>query len=241
MMQNAIKGRIHSFQSLGTVDGPGIRFVVFMQGCPLRCGCCHNPDTWSFNGGNEYTSAEVFEKVLKYREYFGKDGGITLSGGDPIMQPQFAYELFSLCHDNGINTCLDTSGCILNEDIKKLLTITDRVLLDIKYTDEESYRSYVGCEYSKVLEFLTYLCDNSIPVTIRQVIIPGLNDNDENIRRLCEIRRNYQCIDNIELLSFRKICSVKYDNMGIEFPFRDIPEPDKATMKHLNTILNGYK
>ncbi len=241
MTRDTLKGRIHSFQSLGTVDGPGIRFVVFMQGCPLRCGCCHNPDTWSFNAGNEYTDTEVLEKVLKYKEYFGKDGGITLSGGEPLLQADFAYELFRMCHDEQINTCLDTSGCVLNENIKKLLTVTDRVLLDIKYTDEESYKKFVGCEYSKVLDFLAYLCDNQIPVTLRQVIIPGLNDSDDNIYRLHELKLKHQCIDNIELLSFRKICQVKYDSMGIEFPFKDIPEPDKNTMNRLKSKLQDNK
>ena len=132
-----IKGKIHSFQSLGTIDGPGVRFVIFMQGCPLRCGCCHNPDTWAFEGGSHYTAREVMDKAKRYREYFGKDGGITVSGGEPLMQVEFVLELFKLCKIEGINTCLDTSGCLLNSQIIELLKFTDRVLLDVKYTDEE--------------------------------------------------------------------------------------------------------
>lgn len=233
-----IKGRIHSFQSLGTVDGPGIRFVVFMQGCNLRCGCCHNPDTWDMSQGTEYTAEEIIAKVLRFREYFGEKGGITLSGGEPLLQSDFAYEVFTLCHENGINTCLDTSGSILNDSIKKLLTVTDRVLLDIKYADDELYHKYVGCSLEKPLEFLSYLNEQSVPVTLRQVIIPTLNDTAENIWFLNKLSKKYSCVDKTELLPFRKICQVKYDDMKIDFPFRDIPVPIKGKMDELNKLLN---
>lgn len=233
-----IKGRIHSFQSLGTVDGPGIRFVVFMQGCNLRCGCCHNPDTWDMSQGTEYTAEEIIAKVLRFREYFGEKGGITLSGGEPLLQSDFAYEVFTLCHENGINTCLDTSGSILNDSVKKLLTVTDRVLLDIKYADDELYHKYVGCSLEKPLEFLSYLNEQSVPVTLRQVIIPTLNDTAENIFFLNKLSKKYSCVDKTELLPFRKICQVKYDDMKIDFPFRDIPVPIKGKMDELNKLLN---
>ena len=140
-----ITGRIHSFQSLGTVDGPGIRFVAFMQGCNLRCSCCHNPDTWDCYAGTVYTASDVVSKAERFREYFGEKGGITVSGGEPLLQADFVREVFRLCHEKGINTCLDTSGCILNDSVKALLDETDRVLLDIKYDYEDSYRRYVGC------------------------------------------------------------------------------------------------
>lgn len=234
---SGIKGRIHSFQSLGTVDGPGIRFVVFMQGCNLRCGCCHNPDTWDMTQGTEYTAEEILEKVLRFREYFGDKGGITLSGGEPLLQSEFAHKLFTLCHKNGINTCLDTSGSLLNCDVKKLLAETDRVLLDIKYADDESYREYVGCSLAKPLEFLAYLNEQNIPVTLRQVIIPTLNDNEDSVSYLNELKEKYPCIDKIELLPFRKICQVKYDDMGIEFPFSHIPECGREVIKKLELLL----
>lgn len=233
-----IKGRIHSFQSLGTVDGPGIRFVVFMQGCNLRCGCCHNPDTWDLSQGTEYTAEEIIAKVLRFREYFGEKGGITLSGGEPLLQSDFAYEVFTLCHENGINTCLDTSGSILNDSVKKLLTVTDRVLLDIKYADDELYHKYVGCSLEKPLEFLSYLNEQSVLVTLRQVIIPTLNDTAENIFFLNKLSKKYSCVDKTELLPFRKICQVKYDDMKIDFPFRDIPVPIKGKMDELNKLIN---
>ncbi|MBR3995944.1 MAG: pyruvate formate lyase-activating protein [Clostridia bacterium] len=238
MTDTEIKGRVHSFQSLGTVDGPGIRFVVFFQGCNLRCGCCHNPDTWNILDGNLYTPKQVIDKALRFKEYFGNNGGLTISGGEPLLQPEFAYEIFNLCHIEGINTCLDTSGSIFNSKIEKLLYVTDRVLLDIKYTSESLYSKFVGCSYNSVIEFLEYLCNKNIAVTLRQVIIPTLNDNPENILKLSDIAKKYPCVDKIELLPFRKVCQVKYDNMNIPFSFKDIPEPETSKMTELRELLN---
>ncbi len=232
-----MKGYIHSFQSLGAADGPGIRFVVFMQGCNLRCGCCHNPDTWECGVGKEYTPKEVFETVKRYKSYFGKDGGITVSGGEPLLQAGFVTELFKLCKADGINTCLDTSGSIINDDVIMLLNECDRVLLDIKYTDEESYRKYVGCSIDKPLEFLELLQQKNIPTWLRQVTIPTLSDDEDNIKRLCDIARAHSCVEKVELLPFRKICKAKYDSMGIEFPFEKYDVPSKETMNILNKIL----
>ncbi len=232
-----IKGNIHSIQSLGTVDGPGIRFVVFLQGCNLRCGCCHNPDTWELISGTHYTPQEIVQKAVRYKEYFGETGGITLSGGEPLLQAEFAYHVFELCHKKGINTCLDTSGSILNDEVKKLLSVTDRVLLDIKYTSDEQYREYAGCSIEKPLEFLDYLNGQKIPVTIRQVIIPTHTDSEENIKKLKEIADAHPVVDKIELLPFRKICQTKYDNMNLEFRFGNLPEPSAETMRILNELI----
>lgn len=232
-----ITGKVHSIQSLGTVDGPGVRFVVFMQGCNLRCKCCHNPDTWSTEGGTAFTPEEIVSKALRCKEYFGKDGGITISGGEPLLQADFCRKVFSLCRKEGINTCLDTSGSILNESVKQLLEETDRVLLDIKYTDESLYEENAGCSLNKPLEFLSYLNVRQIPVTLRQVIIPGLTDKADNILKLKEIAAEHTCVDKVELLPFRKICQVKYDNMGIPFPFSHIPEPTRETMEKLNQMI----
>lgn len=237
MSDNQITGRVHSLQSLGTVDGPGIRFVVFMQGCNLRCKCCHNPDTWAVDGGTEYTASQLVQKAERYREYFGPDGGITVSGGEPLLQAEFVHELFSLCKDKDINTCLDTSGSILSDKVEKLLSVTDRVLLDIKYTDDLLYRENAGCGMDVVLKFLSHLNSLKIPTTLRQVIIPGLNDNDGNINAINKIVRANPCVDKVELLPFKKICQVKYDNMGIEFPFSHIPEPDPEVINNLKEKL----
>lgn len=232
-----IKGNIHSIQSLGTVDGPGIRFVVFLQGCNLRCGCCHNPDTWGFDGGTQYTPQQIVDKAVRYKEYFGELGGITLSGGEPLLQAEFAYEVFNLCHQNDINTCLDTSGSIFNDNVKRLLSVTDRVLLDIKFTNDQQYREYVGCEMERPIEFLDYLQSQKIPTTIRQVIIPTLTDSEDNIKKLKNIADNTTIVDKIELLPFRKICQTKYDNMNLEFRFGHLPEPTQDKMQELNRYI----
>lgn len=233
-------GKIHSFQSLGTVDGPGVRFVVFMQGCNLRCGCCHNPDTWDCGQGTEYTADEIVKRVLHFTEYFGDKGGITVSGGEPLLQSEFVAELFAKCHENGINTCLDTSGSVFGDGVIELLCHTDRVLLDIKYPSDELYRKHVGCSLSRVLEFLEYLDERKIPTTIRQVTIPSINDTEESVGMLLSLADKHKCIDKIELLPFRKICTVKYDEMGVPFPFADIPEPTGDKMRQLRELLGKY-
>ncbi len=231
------QGFVHSLQSLGTVDGPGVRYVVFTQGCNLRCGCCHNPDTWLASKGTKYTALEIIDKVKRFKDYFGKDGGLTVSGGEPLLQTEFVNALFTLAHALKINTCLDTSGSILNDGVKNLLEETDRVLLDIKYTDDQSYNKYVGCSIERPLEFLKCLNSKKIATTVRQVIIPSLNDDIDNIERLKQIIKDYPCVDKVELLSFRKICQVKYDKMGIDFPFKNIPEPSQEKMRELEKLI----
>ena len=230
-------GKIHSFQSLGTVDGPGVRFVVFLQGCPLRCSCCHNPDTWDMRGGTPYESDEVLSRVLRCRDYFGKTGGITLSGGEPLMQAAFARELFEKCKREGIDTCLDTSGAILNDEVKALLDVTDRVLLDIKYTTDEGYRENVGCPIDKPLAFLRELDHRGIPTWLRQVTIPTKTDDEENVLRLQKLASAHPCVAKIELLPFRKICEMKYASLGIPFPFAHVPEPTPEKMAALRALL----
>ena len=226
-------GRINSIQTLGTVDGPGVRFVLFMQGCPLRCGYCHNPDTWNFSGGSEVTPREIFEKVLRYREYFGKDGGITVSGGEPTAQAQFVYELFSLCKRAGIHTALDTSGCLWNEDIERLLSLTDLCLLDYKMTNDEDYLRYTRCEKSAVDRFLSELQKREIDTWLRQVIVKGINDTAESVRYLYDVADKHPCVKKVELLKFRKLCAPKYENLGIEFPFGNIEPTTEADIKRL--------
>ena len=230
-------GRIHSIQSLGTVDGPGVRFVAFLQGCPLRCKCCHNPDTWAFEGGQEYTPEQLVDTAARYRDYFGDKGGITLSGGEPLLQSEFAREVFTLCHQRGIHTCLDTSGCVSGPAVDALLEVTDRVLLDIKYTDGDSYRENVGCSLTAVLDFLAALERRHIPTTLRQVIIPSVNDTAENMAALKAIAAAHACVDGVELLPFRKICQVKYDEMQMTFPFGRLPEPTAEQMDALRGML----
>ncbi len=227
-------GRINSIQTLGTVDGPGVRFVLFMQGCPLRCAYCHNPDTWDFAGGYEVSAEEIFEKVKRYREYFGKDGGITVSGGEPTMQADFVHELFELCKSEGIHTALDTSGCVWNEKVEKLLEVTDLCLLDYKMCDAEDYERYTRCKKESVDLFLCELQKRSIDTWLRQVIVKGINDDPASVRKLYDVADSHPCVKKVELLKFRKLCAPKYENLGIEFPFGNIPE---TTAEDISTLL----
>ena len=232
-----MQGRIHSIQSMGTLDGPGVRFVVFLQGCNLCCGFCHNLDTQGAEGGMLLSAAELAERAARYREYFGKDGGVTLSGGEPLLQARFSHAFFREAHLRGIGTCLDTSGSILSADVRTLLSETDRVLLDVKFTDAELYRTHVGCDLADVLKFLAVLNERGIPTTLRQVILPTLNDTEENILRLRAIRDAHACVDSVELLPFHKICNVKYEKMGKTFPLGHLPTPTAAEMEHLTSLL----
>ena len=232
-----IKGYVNSIQTLGTLDGPGVRFIVFMQGCILRCGCCHNPETWTLNIKEQYTPQEIVSKAERYREYFGEKGGITVSGGEPLLQAKFVKEIFKLCKQKGINTCLDTSGSIINEDVISLLNYTDYVLLDIKYTTNELYEKYVGCSIDKPLEFLQILNDKKITVFLRQVIIPTLNNTEQNIKALKNIAKNHECVKKIELLPFKKLCHTKYEKLNLPFRFADIEEPSTEEMNQLNKLL----
>ncbi len=212
-------GFVNSIQSLGTVDGPGVRFVVFLQGCMLKCGYCHNPETRNSGGGTKYSADEIVNKAIRYKEYFGEEGGITLSGGEPIMQPEFAAEIFKKCHKAGINTCLDTSGCVLNDAVERLIDLSDYIMLDIKFTNNEDYLKYIGCSFEKPLEFLKVLNRKNKTVRLRQVIVPTLNDNDENLKKLAEIAKGNSSVQSVELLPFKKICKTKYDNLKLDFPF----------------------
>lgn len=236
-MNRETLGRISSFQSLGTLDGPGVRFIAFLQGCPLRCACCHNPETWDAGKGVGYSAKQVFDKMIKFKEYFGLLGGITLSGGEPTLQAEFASRIFSLCRQNGINTCLDTSGCIINDDVRRLIKLTDYCLLDIKYTLDEDYIKYVGCSIEKPLMFLSELERAGVRTRLRQVIISGLNDDEQNISRLKAIADKFSCVEEIELLPFRKLCTEKYQKLGIDFPLSNTPETPKEKIDELNRFI----
>lgn len=239
MNDTIIKGKVNSIQTMGTLDGPGVRFVAFMQGCNLCCGCCHNPETQGMDGGEEFSAEELAKRAAKYRTYFGNEGGVTLSGGEPLLQPEFAAEFFKKCHELGINTCIDTSGSVINDEVLAMLEHTDRVLLDIKFTTDEKYLEFAGCGMAVPLEFLKILEERNIPVTLRQVIIPGLNDDAENIKILKKIASDHFCVDKVELLPFRKLCTVKYEKLGREFRFKDIPEPTPEKMTELEKMLNA--
>lgn len=230
-------GQIHSFQSLGAVDGPGVRFVVFMQGCPLRCAYCHNPDTWAFDKGEACTADEIVKKALRYRSYFGSEGGVTVSGGEPLSQWEFVYELFEKLQAEGIHTALDTSAHGSLSGAEKLLTVCDLVLCDVKFAEEESYHKYTGGNLRQVLDFLE-LCEKAQKkVWIRHVVVPGMTDGAEEIKRLKTLISPFSCIEKVELLPFHKLCLEKYEKMGIPFPLKDTDECPKETIEKLNQLL----
>ncbi|MEG1715444.1 MAG: pyruvate formate-lyase-activating protein [Lachnospiraceae bacterium] len=229
-----MKGYIHSYQSMGTLDGPGIRFLVFLQGCPLRCAYCHNPDTWLLNEYHETADPQdILKKALRFRKYYGSKGGITISGGEALLQAEFVKEVFALCREENIHTCLDTSGCIMNTNVQKLLDYTDLVLLDLKMTTQEDYERYTGGSLDTVLGFLHTLNQMEIATWIRQVIVPGLNDNSDNIRRLKAFVSGYECIEKVEFLPFRKLCKEKYSKLGIEFAFDQYAEGTDETIQRV--------
>ena len=225
--------RVHSIQSLGTLDGPGVRFVVFTQGCHLRCKCCHNPDTWNLDTDKQIPPEELARRAARYKEYFGKDGGVTVSGGEPTMQADFVRELFTLCRADGIHTALDTSGCAWNEKIERLLEVTDLCLLDYKMCNAEDYEKYTRCKKKSVDFFLGELQKRGIDTWLRQVIVKGINDSVESVSALYDVAAEHECVKKVELLKFRKLCAPKYENLGIEFPFGNIPETTAQDIENL--------
>ena len=206
---------------------------MFMQGCPLRCACCHNPDIWDLGGGKIVSAEEIFRKIQRLRAYFGKDGGVTVSGGEPLLQADFVAELFRLCRADGISCVLDTSGCVYNESVERLLSLTDLVLLDYKYTNDTDYKKYTGMSMQSAEDFLARLDALGKRVWIRQVIIPTLNDSEESVRRLYALSERYSCIEKTELLPFRKLCVEKYRALGVDFPLENIPEASEELIERL--------
>ena len=192
-------------------------------------------------GGKTATVGEIMQKVLRCRSYFGKDGGITVSGGEPLVQAEFVTELFTECKKQGINTCLDTSGCILNDSTLKLLEVTDLCMLDIKMTNEEDYKKHIGCSMATPLAFLKKLCEMKVETWIRQVIVCGVNDDDINIGRLNEIANAHDNVTLAELLPFRKLCSTKYDEMGIPFPFDCYEQTPESVIETLKSKVDKFR
>lgn len=237
-------GRIHSFESFGTVDGPGIRFVVFMQGCPMRCLYCHNPDTWA-GGGKSYTAEEVAATALRYKSYFTGGGGVTVSGGEPLLQIDFVCELFALLKRAGVHTALDTSGITFTPDEKekfdKLLPLTDLVLLDIKHIDDKRHRELTGHSNKNVLAFAKYLSDIGKPMWIRHVLVPDITDNDEFLIRLSEFISTLKTVEKVEVLPYHNMGEVKYEKLGIDYPLKGTQPPLKERVENAKRILGIKK
>ena len=225
--------KVHSTDSFGTVDGPGIRFLIFLQGCSLQCKYCHNRDTWDMQGGKYQSLDSIFNKIIKYKEYIMPNGGgVTVSGGEPLLQAKFLIELFTKLKKEHIHTCIDTSGMVpLTEDIKKVLSLTDLVLLDIKHIDSEKCKSLVGFPNKLELEFARYLSNNSISMWIRQVIIPGVTDDKQDLIKLKEFLDSLKTVKKIELLPYHTLGKHKWKEMGVTYDLDGIPD---ATDKDIN-------
>lgn len=240
-------GRIHSFESFGTVDGPGIRYVVFLQGCPLRCKYCHNPDTWT-SGGKEYTAEQVVTQALRYRNYFGEKGGVTVTGGEPLLQIDFVIELFALLKAKGMHTCVDTSGITFRADdektvekFEKLLEVTDLFLLDIKHIELDGHKELTGLGNENVLAFAKFLSDHGKATWIRHVLVPDITDNDELLYKLKAFIDTLQSVEKVEVLPYHTLGVVKYEKLGYEYPLKDVVAPTKDRVLNAKRILGVIK
>lgn len=228
-----IKGNIHSLESFGTVDGPGIRFVVFMQGCPMRCQFCHNPDTWNPKTPGQYsmTPEELLQEVLRYK-CFIKSGGVTVSGGEPLMQAEFVAEFFALCRKAGVHTALDTSGAIFGDAARKVLEYTDLVLLDIKTIDETFHKEYTGCPADNNRRFLEYLQQTAKPTWIRHVVVPDRTYDDTLLASLADYLRGFSVVQKVELLPYHTLGRYKWQNLGLEYPLEGVPDLTAEQLAH---------
>lgn len=235
----SLKGNINQFQSMGTVDGPGVRYVVFLQGCPLRCVYCHNPETWDLEG-KAYTVHDVLNKILSCRSYISQGGGVTVSGGEPLLQWAFVKKLFTALRQEGIHTLLDTSGIGDLEGAKALLSVTDMVVCDLKFATEAEYLKYTKGSLRQVLEFLKLTEQQKIPLWIRHVIVPGLTDHIESVKQVSRLARGFSNLEKIELLPFKKLCTAKYDEMGLCFPLAETDECSDALLENLEEALQNF-
>ena len=228
-----MKGRVHSIQSLGAVDGPGVRYVVFLQGCPLRCAYCHNPDTWDFSGGTEREATDLVKEICRFKPYFGAKGGVTVSGGEPLAQAPFVEELFSLLHKEGIHTALDTSGVGDLEKARRVLSHTDLVLGDLKFATAEEYKTHCGADMDKVLSFYQMTAERNVSLWVRHVVVPELNDTLEDMGKIKALAESFPNLEKIEWLPFHNLCLEKYQAMGIDFPLEGVPNMDENRLAEL--------
>ena len=243
-----MKGKIHSFFAGGTVDGPGIRFVIFLKGCPLRCLYCHNPDTWTQDNSIIQTVDEVYNQAIKYRGYFSNGGGVTITGGEPLVQIDFVIELFKKFKENNIHTALDTSGILFDKSNKELLNkydelikYTDLFLLDIKHIDNNKHIELTGKSNKNVLDFARFLSDNNKDMWIRHVLVPGITLNDEYLNKTKEFIDTLNTVKKIEVLPYHTMGIIKYQNLGIEYKLKDVLPPTKEEVRHAKILLGVIK
>ena len=237
-----MKGKIHSIESMGLVDGPGIRTVIFFQGCSLRCKFCHNPDTWAYNGGNEYTPDELVKKIERFKTYFvSSGGGVTFSGGEPLRQPEFLLEVLKLCKAKGIHTCIDTAGYGLG-GYDEILKYTDLVLFDVKHISRDGYKDVTLMEIDESLNFLEAMKRNNTKMWIRHVVIPGITDDIEHLKNVKKFIDNIPNVEKVELLPYHLLGANKYEVMKVKYPLEGVKAMDKdLTKKYQEEIFNQLK
>lgn len=237
-MRKFKSGYIHSIETMGLLDGPNIRVVVFLQGCPLRCLFCHNPDTWNTTSKNKFSSKEIVDEVRKYRHYIEEGGGVTFSGGEPLFQSEFLLEMLSMCKKAGINTCIDTSGTGYKKElIPEILKYTDLVILDIKGIEKNGYKEITGHTIDEFEYFKNILNESGKKVWIRQVIVPGINDNEEYILGLKKYIKGINNIEKIELLPYHTMGVFKYNKLNFKYRLENVPDMDVEKCKKLESLL----
>lgn len=219
-----IMAYIHSYETFGTVDGPGIRYVVFMQGCPLQCKYCHNRDTWERGASNIIETAdETFKKIKRYKHYYILGGGVTITGGEPLLQSEYVTSLFELCKKEKLHTVLDTSGYILNDNVKKALDVTDLVMLDIKSIDEKQHKWLTSVSLKPILKFLDYLVLINKPLWIRHVVIPSITYNESLLRKLALFIKDLPNVEKVDILAYHTMGLIKWEKLGLTYPLEGIP------------------
>ncbi len=233
-----MEGRIHSFESLGAVDGPGVRFVIFVQGCSLKCKYCQNRDTWNLKGGTTYSSDEIVEKILRYKNYITPNGGVTISGGEPLLQAKFLIELFTKLKQYNIHTCIDTSGnVVLTDEIKELISLTDLFLLDIKCINDEKAINLTSVSNKKELEFANYLSNINKPMWIRQVLVPGYTDDEQDLIKLREFISTLKSVEKVEVLPYHDLGKFKWEQLGEIYPLENVRTANNDDVKGAKEIL----
>ena len=238
-------GHIHSTESFGAADGPGVRFIVFMQGCHMQCRYCHNPDTWKMDGGDEVTADEILKRALRFKPYWGKDGGITISGGEPLLQIDFVIELFKKAKDLGINTCIDTAGNPFTKEepffskFEELMKYTDLLLLDLKEINPTRHKDLTGFDNSNIIEMAKYLSEIKKPVWIRHVLVPEHSDFDEDLDALGDFIDTLSNVDRVEILPYHTLGKFKWENLGIPYTLESISPPSAERIENAKNRIHA--
>jgi len=242
-----VKGYIHSTESFGSVDGPGVRFIIFVNGCPMRCQFCHNPDTWKMQDGELRSADELLKTALRYRTYWKKEGGITVSGGEPLMQMDFMIDLFKKAKAEGVHTNIDTSGAVFTREepffskLEELMKYTDMLMLDIKHIDDEQHQILTGHTNKNILDFAHYLSDIKKPIWIRHVLVPERSDKDEYLHRLHDFIETLDNVERVEVLPYHTLGEYKWKELGYDYPLAGIDPPTKERIENANQILETAK